>query len=117
MGSTQRLASKRRSTRGAGGPAWRGRRLAGRTARGGAPSATGASAGRWKTAATMVCSSWARQALTLNESAYLAGSLPSHTVPSMSLLVRSSLLGTLTLSWLAACVYSAVWLTCLATAR
>ena len=42
------------------------------------------------------CPGWAWQgvyALILKLSAYLAGSLPSHTTPSMNLLVRISLLG------------------------
>ena len=58
-----------------------------------------------------------RQALILKLSAYLAGSLPSQTKPSNSLLLRITSLGTLTFIAEAACLYRSIWLICLATAR
>ena len=54
---------------------------------------------------------------SLKLSAYLAGSLPSQTTPSISLLLRSVSLGTLIFIAPAACLYNSTWLICLATAR
>ncbi len=45
------------------------------------------------------------QTLTLKLSAYLAGSLPSHTTPSISLLVRIGSFGILIFKAEAACLY------------
>src|SRR5262245_57696602 len=78
------------------------------------------SSGEWNTAETMVRSPAthaAGAARTLNESAYLAGSLPSHTTPSISLLERIGSFGTLTFIAEATCVYSSIWLICFATPR
>ncbi len=63
-----------------------------------------ASSGEWKTAETMASPPQAALVRTVKPSAYLAGSLPSQTTPSISLLERRSLFGTLTFSCAAACL-------------